>query len=69
MGRMKYYITFKQNTIHRNSFAVVTASNKQVVQQYTDLFPGYSMVYSEADWEDSELAFALQRINATEILP
>jgi len=68
--KQRFYITFKNGCIHRNSYAVVQASNIRRVFEYSSLFPGLSNIYTEEQWATKTFPTQeLQQINSTEDLP
>lgn len=68
--KQRFYISFGLGTIHRNSYAVVTASDENSVREYASkgLFPGWCSVYSEAEWNTFDWPAQMTQIPATEEL-
>lgn len=66
-----FYISFGLGNVHRNSYAKVNASSREVVLHYCNngMFPGYAEVYTEAKWKSMRWTSDKVLIPCEEILP
>lgn len=70
--KKEFFVSFGLGNVHKNSFARVRASNRDIVMEYAtqkNLFPGWSHVYTFEEWTRMDWTSRMTEIPCVMELP